>query len=158
MGLWPSSALSICQYTNRHPVHLSTFFIVSRCWKMKQLALSLWLFDRMCVSESALGLGWEERCVIWDCPVSMLPARVLCPYGRGGVAPSLSSPSLLKEQTNTHFPAWGHQYTTSQVFNTAILLSCRQRKRNKYLNWGPCSFTGMNKLAWDSMYYVAETN
>lgn len=29
MSLWPSSALSICQYTNRHPVHLSDFFIVS---------------------------------------------------------------------------------------------------------------------------------
>lgn len=29
MRLWPSSALSICQYTNRHPVHQLDFFIVS---------------------------------------------------------------------------------------------------------------------------------
>lgn len=64
MRLWPSSALLISQYTDRHPVHLLHFLIVSASLlstlKNEILLCSACGYLIVCVSES-LTLGYGER-------------------------------------------------------------------------------------------------
>lgn len=65
MRLWPSSALSICQYTDRHPVHLLHFLTVSASL-LSTLKNEILFLCSACgylivrVSDS-LSLGYGER-------------------------------------------------------------------------------------------------
>lgn len=130
MRLWPSSALSICQYTDRHPVHLLHFLTVSASL-LSTLKNEILFLCSACgylivrVSDS-LSLGYGERkgvssetamtlCRLAECSVPMAGGGG---GGGGGAAAHLPSPSLSTQQANTlcctRHPG---TYTASQVFN-----------------------------------------
>lgn len=145
------SALSICQY-NRHPVHLLNSFILSlsECTEtMKQFCTQIEAI-RSYVSERVRGKVCHLR----------LPARMACLYGRGGVAPHLSSPSPSTQQANTHSATQisiDHIQQAKYLTVYSNTLQKEENKMSKYEGNGLCSFTRYSKTAGDFVYYVLST-
>lgn len=121
--LWPSSALSICQYTNRHPVHLLGFFILSSSLlsTLRNEIVLCSACGHLIVSVLWVCLGVRVRGKVCHLRLLWLPARVLCPYGRGGVA-GCSPPVTISVNTASKHTLYctGQPGThrAGQVFNT----------------------------------------
>lgn len=175
MRLWPSSALSICQYTDRHPVHLLHFLTVSASL-LSTLKNEILFLRSACgylivrVSDS-LSLGYGERkgvssetamtlCRLAECSVPMAGG------GRGGVEVEgqqlTSRHRLCQHSKQTHFAARGIQAHIQPVryLTLSAPISCKteDEKRSEYRDKGLCSFTRKNKPAGDFVYCVSETD